>query len=293
MARDGDALAEQDRRLIIDRARTVAALDLWIRNGGRPPEADAAAADGVERGPRRGKAGETAMDAVLDQIVGFRADGSPVPRTFERERGPRERGPRERGPAERIRRVAEHFQPGTLYEWTFYPEHDARGDSDTAAYRSARKKLVENGACLVCGVSQATLKDPIARKDLAKNPFEASGLETHHRVIEWALSEAIDVDRFNSRFVARRRLLDPTDEKYARDFDQKTLLDWIDHDPDNLWVLCNVHHRAPFMGIHAITRPHWDPQDLVFPKFWNRTPPADQDPRKKKPAKPNKPGPSL
>jgi hypothetical protein len=52
-------------------------------------------------------------------------------------------------------------------------------------------------------------------------------------------------------------------------------------------VLCDIHHRAPFMGIHAITRPHWDPQDLVFPKFWNLKPPPDQDPRpKKKPKAP-------
>jgi hypothetical protein len=37
----------------------------------------------------------------------------------------------------------------------------------------------------------------------------------------------------------------------------------VDHSPDNLWVLCDVHHRHKFVGIHAITYPIWGPQDLV------------------------------
>ena len=44
---------------------------------------------------------------------------------------------------------------------------------------------------------------------------------------------------------------------------QKQILDWVDHDEDNLWVLCDVHHRHVFVGIHAITFPIWGPQDLV------------------------------
>lgn len=276
MGGDRDAEKELDRQLIIDQARTVAAMDIWIRNGGRPPDVEP---EHRERGRTGLVAGETAMDALLDELVGFRADGTPVGRPAERGRGGRERGGEPK-------RTPEHSVASTVYEWTFYPEHDSRKDSDSSAYRAARKKLVATGSCLVCGVDLATLHDAVARKDEAKNPFNAVQLETHHRVIEWALGEAIDVKRFNERFVARRRALEPTNAKYATDFDRQQMLDWIDHDPDNLWVLCDVHHRAPFMGIHAITRPHWDPQDLVFPKFWNRPPPPEQDPRPKKPPKP-------
>jgi hypothetical protein len=31
---------------------------------------------------------------------------------------------------------------------------------------------------------------------------------------------------------------------------------------DNLWVLCDVHHRAKFLGIHEITYPIWCPMDF-------------------------------
>jgi hypothetical protein len=273
MGRDRAATAD-DRRRFIEQARTVAAMEIWIRNGGPPP---APARDvAVERGGRRGALRRSAIDAQIDAMVGYDEKGNLVSPARDGAAG------RERGP---ITRVPEHYQPSTLYEWTFYPEHNAREESDSSLYRAARKKLVADGTCLVCGVGKSTLGDP------AKNPFKAKQMETHHRLIEWALSEAIDLDRFNTRFVARRRALEPSNAKYAKDFDQAGMLAWIDHDPDNLWVLCDVHHRAPFMGIHAITRPHWDPQDLVFPKFWNRTPPEAEDPRKKKPKPKPKPTP--
>ena len=285
-----DPSAADERRQFIDAARATAAMDLYIVNGGRPPDstvekaiAGSDAAGLRERGPRPGARGaRSAFDALLDQIVGF-DDAGNLTATIQRERGgATPRRVRERGP---VKIVPEHYQPGTLYEWTFYPAHDDRQDSSSSAYRAARKKLVATGTCLVCGVGKDTLNDP------SKNPFQAKQMETHHRVIEWALGNAIDVDRFNARFVSRRHAMDPGDAKYAdandaskpRTFTQAEMLAWVDHDPDNLWVLCDVHHRAPFMGIHAITRPHWDPQDLLFPKFWNRKPPPDQDPSKKKP----------
>jgi len=42
---------------------------------------------------------------------------------------------------------------------------------------------------------------------------------------------------------------------------------WVDHSPDNLWVLCDVHHRAKYFGIHEITYPIWCPMDLLDPEF--------------------------
>jgi hypothetical protein len=43
--------------------------------------------------------------------------------------------------------------------------------------------------------------------------------------------------------------------------------DWVDHSPDNLWVLCDVHHRHRYLGIHEISYPIWAPQDLLRPDF--------------------------
>jgi hypothetical protein len=43
----------------------------------------------------------------------------------------------------------------------------------------------------------------------------------------------------------------------------------VDHSEDNLWVLCDVHHRAAFLGIHEITYPIWSPADMLIDDFEN------------------------
>ena len=81
-------------------------------------------------------------------------------------------------------------------------------------------------------------------------------METHHHVIEWALANAIDPAKFNQRVLPG--LLRRNPEKYGpmkKRMSQKQILDSVDHDEDNLWVLCDVHHRHVFVGIHAITFP--------------------------------------
>lgn len=47
----------------------------------------------------------------------------------------------------------------------------------------------------------------------------------------------------------------------------RQIADWIDHDEDNLWVLCDVHHRARFFGVHQITVPVWGPQHILKDEF--------------------------
>lgn len=228
---DSEELDPREARAkFIADARTLAAMDLWIRNGGRPD---------TER---------AGLNEEIDRLVGYRADGEPVD---EDERGG----------------VGEHYQRLTLQEWTLYPAHEKR--KATSGYRKTRKRLVddEDLPCLVCGVRQSTL----GKKK--QNPFGARQMETHHRIVEWALTEAIELARFNERVIARFRARRPNDETYARNFTRQQMADWIDHHEDNLWVLCDLHHRAPYMGIHSISQPHWGPQDLVFPKFWNRAPP--------------------
>ncbi|HEX4177057.1 MAG TPA: hypothetical protein VHY57_01415, partial [Rhizomicrobium sp.] len=157
-----------------------------------------------------------------------------------------------------------------LQEKAFYPPHDKRKESAKYAAVHKQMTIVEDQPCLVCKVTHSTLGDH------DKNPFGAVQLETHHHTIEWALANAIVPELFNKQ--VRPGLLrraqdraktdhDPIykefDPLYENDMSADQIKDWVDHSPDNLWVLCDVHHRHKFVGIHAITYPIWGPQDLV------------------------------
>jgi hypothetical protein len=164
--------------------------------------------------------------------------------------------------------VEQHIQHHTIDELQFYPEHDRRTESPE--YKKVHHHLtVElDLPCLVCGVRNSTLRDP------DKNRYQARQMETHHHVIEWALANAIDVDRFNDSMrpnLAHRHPNDPT-WHYEQPFDAEKIRDWVDHSEHNLWVLCDVHHRAKYLGIHEITYPIWAPMDLYRPDFetWAR-----------------------
>jgi hypothetical protein len=164
--------------------------------------------------------------------------------------------------------VEQHIQHHTIDELQFYPEHDRRTESPE--YKKVHHHLtVElDLPCVVCGVRNSTLRDP------DKNRYQARQMETHHHVIEWALANAIDADRFNGSMrpnLAHRHPNDPT-WHYEQPFDAQKIRDWVDHSEHNLWVLCDVHHRAKYLGIHEITYPIWAPMDLYRPDFetWAR-----------------------
>jgi hypothetical protein len=167
-----------------------------------------------------------------------------------------------------------HAVERMLDERAFYPALDQRKESPGYAKMHKQMTVTDDIACLVCGVRHSTLSDP------AHNPFGAIQLETHHHVIEWALANAIDPAKFNQRIVpglrrmAQRRAQDPAyaaksplykefDAAYQGVMDLDTIKQWIDHAADNLWVLCDIHHRHKYVGIHAITYPIWGPQDVV------------------------------
>jgi hypothetical protein len=133
--------------------------------------------------------------------------------------------------------VKQHVQNHTISELQFYPEHDKR--RETPEYKAVHKRLVEalDLPCLVCGVRHSTLG--IA----AENPYSAKQMETHHHIVEWALQNAIDVAMFNKILrphLARRH---PQEPEYAKNFSEQQVHDWVDHSEDNLWVLCDVHHK--------------------------------------------------
>jgi hypothetical protein len=65
----------------------------------------------------------------------------------------------------------------------------------------------------------------------------------------------------------RLRARHPNKERYRQAFTVDEVKAWVDHDEDNLWVLCDVHHRAKYLGIHEITYPIWGPVDLLRDDF--------------------------
>ncbi len=79
--------------------------------------------------------------------------------------------------------------------------------------------------------------------------------------------KAVSVEKFNARIVQRFRHYRFHDPIYNKDFTRKQMEDWIDHHEDNIWVLCDVHHRHKWLGIHSITGPIWGPQDLIREDF--------------------------
>lgn len=155
-----------------------------------------------------------------------------------------------------------HEDRRTLEEVAFYPAHDPRRETDE--YKAIHKKLCvdQDLPCLICGVRNSTLNS--GEKG---NPFGAKQMETHHHLIEWALANAIDADKFNKILLPNLRHKHPEKEEYKTEFAREQIFDWVDHSSDNLWVLCDIHHRHKFLGIHAITYPIWSPQNLLADDF--------------------------
>jgi hypothetical protein len=147
-----------------------------------------------------------------------------------------------------------------LKEIAYYPEHDKRTESHEYHKVHVDLTVTKDLPCLVCGVKHSTLNDP------KENPYGARQMETHHHVIEWALANAIDPAKFNKilRPSLSHRHSDPM---YQREMTPKEVKGWVDHSPDNLWVLCDVHHRAKYFGIHEISYPIWCPMNLLHPEF--------------------------
>ena len=155
-----------------------------------------------------------------------------------------------------------HGRPEVLMDPMFYPAHDQR--TETAKYKEVHSRLTveKDLPCLVCGVRHSTLKDN------TKNPYGASAMETHHHIVEWALANAIDPDLFSQALLPNLREKHKDNPDYKKEkFSEQEVRDWVDHSPDNLWVLCDVHHRHKWVGIHHVSYPMWAPQDLLKPEF--------------------------
>lgn len=168
---------------------------------------------------------------------------------------------------EMIKKVKIHGGLRILKEADFYPEHEKR--RSTEEYRAIHKKLVieKDLPCLICGVKYSDLIDKEKRACLKVNPFTAKQIETHHHVIEWSLANAIDVEKFNNTLLPHLKSRHPNEKLYHSSMTRENIKNWVDHHEHNLWVLCDVHHRHKFFGIHAITGPMWSPQNLFLEDF--------------------------
>ncbi len=160
-----------------------------------------------------------------------------------------------------------HLVSRKLNEAVFVPPHAPR--RATPEYRAMHSKLVveQDRPCLVCGATNSMLKDPKKRKDPEHNPAGAKQIETHHRMVEWSLMNAIDLGKFNKRIIGALRRHRSDDTRYNHDFTEQEIKDFIDHSETNMWVLCDIHHRHKYVGIHSISGPIWGPQDLLKPGY--------------------------
>lgn len=160
-----------------------------------------------------------------------------------------------------------HGKFNQFAEADFYPEHEKRKESPE--YRKIRSQIIieQNSGCIICGVTNKDLSDPITRKDTRINFYQASHMELHHYHVEWALANAVDLDKFNNLLRVHLAALYPSYEIYKSPMDQSELLAWIDHHPHNLMPLCDVHHRHKYYGIHCATYPNWVTSNLYKDDF--------------------------
>lgn len=154
--------------------------------------------------------------------------------------------------------VQAHIVKRTLHEVVAYPAHPPREES--AEYRRVHHHLIVvlDEPCWICGVRNSTLNDP------TKNPFGAKAMETHHVALEWALEGAADPAKVLEEFPDMGAADDPH------------LRLWLDSE-GNMLVLCDVHHRDGYAGIHSITYPVWRSQRYE----WDGTNLTDPSPQQR------------
>jgi hypothetical protein len=153
----------------------------------------------------------------------------------------------------------------TLEEIDFYPERPAR--EETKGFRAIKKDMIvkRDMPCHICGVTHSILTDPVKRKDHKLNPYGATQMELHHQHTECQLALAISLDKFNAKVYPWLHRVHP--DKYPNPLTQQELLDWVDHGEENMQALCDICHRHKYLGVHAITGPIWNPQDLYNDDF--------------------------
>jgi hypothetical protein len=135
---------------------------------------------------------------------------------------------------------AAHKVSQTLHEDVFYPTHAPRAESEEYSKIHHQMVVTQDMPCYICGIKHSDLTDS------EKNPDGVQALETHHLWVEWSLMNAVDQRKLEAVF-------GKIEDAQA----------WVDHNQDNLLVLCDRHHRHREVGIHDLTFPIWIAQKFV------------------------------
>lgn len=141
------------------------------------------------------------------------------------------------------RLVKPHLVRHVIHEAVMYPAHGPREETPEYAATHHQMVVVEDRPCFICGVRNSTLSSP------AENPCGASAMETHHVYVEWALINAVDVEKLNAYF--------------GKQLDAAGWAAELEHGEAYLLVLCDIHHRHKEAGIHELTYPIWIAQKFV------------------------------
>lgn len=131
----------------------------------------------------------------------------------------------------------------TLHELAVYPPHGPReSDAHYAVFHAARKHLIDvlGVGCWIGGATKTQLGS-LAPEHLCAG---AKQLEAHHHVAEFAALSEEDWQKVGADFP---QLGVHSDEDFLNAAESE----------GGLLILCDVHHRSPYHGIHAITEPVW------------------------------------
>lgn len=143
-----------------------------------------------------------------------------------------------------------HLVRHVIHENVMYPPHAPRTESPEYAAMHHQLVVVDDRPCAICGIRNSELDDP------AKNVLGVKEMETHHLWVEWALINATDPEKLSEFFGEH-------DEWHS----------FLDHDPANLLVLCDIHHRHHEAGIHELSFPIWVAQKFARSDYPLLTPP--------------------
>jgi len=141
-----------------------------------------------------------------------------------------------------------------MVEDYYVPGHEPRTASNV--FHASHDQLIKDGdsPCFICGVKKSTLDD------LTQNLHGSKQMELHHWIIEWSLANATDFDKLK---IAHP---DFTDWDKVQANDPSTYKYFVDSVYNGM-VLCDVHHRATYRGIHAIEYSVWIAQKFIKSDF--------------------------
>lgn len=147
-----------------------------------------------------------------------------------------------------------HEVKKAMFEDYFVPGHEPRTAS--SLYTKTHDNMINNldMPCFICGVSKSKINDTTV------NTCGATQLETHHFILEWSLANAANWD------VLKQMHSDFPDWDKIVPGDESTYFNFVDH-PYNMLILCDIHHRGKFHGIHAIEYPVWVAQKFMQSTF--------------------------